>query len=724
MAEAPTKRVQAAAAAAPSIEEEDIVQRRTFRDYYIIIRERVWVALPLALLVSISLGYEQARVTPMYTSTATMQFEKPETVVTTQGVVDPSIRGDADLNTYLQVLTSSSRLRQRVVNSLTPDEQQVLIKPALKYLKPGEPPPSAASMLGGVSAADVGKSYIISVTATHPDPDAAALVANKFVEQFMLQLMDDVGGTNEDAVIWLQKRADELRHDSESADVRLEKYMEDKKLVSLEKDTDFVTARLQAANAAREQARLNLLAIQNVIHQIDDYKANHQDLLHIDEIAKSGNVATLRSQLADLNQQEATLSEVYGPKHPKMIAVEQNIEVVQDQLDHEVAHAVDMIMTRLAADETTVKTLEAEYAAREADEIKLRALTPEYNTLMQQSQVAKSNYQAIIDRLAQTTTTKNIEKIPIRPLDKATPNYAPYQPNMSRIMRTCIGVGILTFIGVAVGLSFIDDRIKSAWDVESFIGATLLGIIPQFPGSKGEERHTLMLENKQTAGIEAFLGVYSAIKINSKLDFPKALLITSTIPAEGKTLVSANLAACFARHGKRTLLIDCDLRRPMLHRHFKQQNTTGIITWFEKSGSVEGDLENNPHLGITKLDEHFWLLGSGGRSKSPTQMLENPIFGDLIEALKKQFDLVVVDSPPMGAVSDALLIAERVDEVVYVCRFNRAYRKHIRLYIRALLAGKNSVLGIVLNGLSPRRIEYYSNYRYYRSYKKYYGAQT
>ncbi len=92
--------------------------------------------------------------------------------------------------------------------------------------------------------------------------------------------------------------------------------------------------------------------------------------------------------------------------------------------------------------------------------------------------------------------------------------------------------------------------------------------------------------------------------------------------------------------------------------------------------------------------------------------------------MKKQFDLVVIDSPPMGAVTDAMLIAERADEIVYVCRFNRAYRKHIRLYIRALREAKNEILGIVLNGLSPRRIEYYSNYRYYRSYKKYYGAQT
>ncbi len=102
--------------------------------------------------------------------------------------------------------------------------------------------------------------------------------------------------------------------------------------------------------------------------------------------------------------------------------------------------------------------------------------------------------------------------------------------------------------------------------------------------------------------------------------------------------------------------------------------------------------------------------------------METPAFTQLLERLKQQYELVVVDSPPLGAVTDSLLLAERTDEIVYVCRFNKALRKHIQLYTKLLLSGKNEVLGIVLNGLSPRRIEYYSNYRYYRSYKKYYGT--
>jgi capsular exopolysaccharide synthesis family protein len=291
-------------------------------------------------------------------------------------------------------------------------------------------------------------------------------------------------------------------------------------------------------------------------------------------------------------------------------------------------------------------------------------------------------------------------------------------------MKTSIGLGVLVFAAVAIGLSFLDDRVKSAWDIEGFIGAYLLGIIPELGDVPDSEKHSLVNSNRTSPGSESFLSVYSAVKIQSKLDFPKSILVTSTIPGEGKTMISCNLASSFSRHGKRVLLMDCDLRRPMLHRHFKLTNEAGLIAWFEAGANITADPFTDATLGITKVDENLYLLRSGGRSKSPTELLEKPIFGQFIESLKNHFDLVVVDSPPMGAVTDALLISERTDEVIYVCRFNRAYRKHIRLYIKQLRESKNELLGIVLNGLSARRIEYYSNYRYYRSYKKYYGSQS
>jgi len=719
MADAPSKPPHPPAAA----RDDDAVERRTLRDYYIILRERLWIALPLALLISIGYGYKQMQVTPMYSARATMQFEKPETVVNIQGVSDSSVRSDVDLNTNIQLLSSNS-LAAKVRESFTPEEQIILKRAALKNLPPGTDPASVGLDMGSMTPSPTRASFIISINVTHPDPEAAALVANKYVNTFMLFLTKKIDLSTNVAVDFLKEQADRLRKEAEAADETWQKYMKEKNLISLDGSMNLVSERLRRAAGFRDEAQQRLRMIDEKIRQIEAYQAENRNLLEVAEIGGHFAVAPLKAKLNQLNQDISLLAERYFEKHPRMIDKMNELNVTEADLNRAKEQAIAELRARQAEARQSVTATEQEYAIHEKAQFDLGETSIVFRSLKLESETKRQQYTELQKRLNDTQTIKNIENVPVRPLDRATPSSQPYSPNKSQITRTCISIGVLVFLGVAVGLSFIDDRVKSAWDVESFIGVNLLGIIPDLASMKDDEKYTLISDNKQAPGVEAFLSVYSSIKIHSKLDFPKSILVTSTIPGEGKTLISCNVAGSFARHGKKTLLIDCDLRRPMLHRHFKQQNNSGLIPWFEGGAAIEGDLATNPTLGIIKVGENLSLLCSGGRSKSPTELLENPAFGLLLERLKREYDLVIVDSPPLGAVTDSLLIAERIDEVVYVCRFNRAYRKHIRLYMRALRNGKNEVLGIVLNGLSPRRIEYYSNYRYYRSYKKYYGAQT
>lgn len=710
----------------PSLHGNDnqVVERRSLRDYYVILRERLWIALPVALLVALSVGYYQAQETPMYSSTASMQFERPERVVQNEQVVDTAVRSDIDLNTYLQILTSQ-RLRTMVAQSLTPDEVRLLQRPFLKDLPPGANPPSVGGLLGNLSRESIRNSFLINISVSHRDPEGAALLANRYVEQFMRYLVENVGGKNEFAVDYLRSRAKELQQESEAAEAKLQDYRRKHNLVSLDNSMNIVGERLRTVNAMLTSARLARLDIETLLSQIEKMqKENPANLLEIGYISAYGTIATLKAQLADLNKSQAILSERYLERHPKMVELANSIDVVTAQITRNIEQSISDLRTQYEKLKDTEASYIKEYQAAEKDNLRLGDLSVDFKSLENQATVAKNNYVEILNRLNQVTTSKNLENIPVKPLDRALPSGAPYTPNMRNIMKTSVMLGIIVFALVAIGLSFLDDRVKSAWDIEGFIGAHLLGIIPELGDVPDTEKHSLVNSNRTSPGSEAFLSVYSAVKIQSKLDFPKAVLVTSTIPGEGKTMISCNLAASFARHGKKVLLMDCDMRRPMLHRHFKLTNEAGLIAWFEAGAKIPADPFTDAALGFTKVDENLYLLRSGGRSKSPTELLETAVFGQFIESMKQHFDLIVVDSPPMGAVTDSLLIAERTDEVIYVCRFNRAYRKHIRLYIKQLKESKNELLGIVLNGLSARRIEYYSNYRYYRSYKKYYGSQS
>lgn len=700
--------------------DQQVVERRSLRDYYIILRERLWIALPVALLVALSVGYHQAQETPMYSSAATMQFERPERIVTSEQVVDTAVRSDIDLNTYLQIL-NSGRLRGLIAQSLKPDEIKILQRP---YIKNGETPPPVANMLGSVSIQSIRNSFLINITANNRDPEGAALIANRYVEEFMRYLMNNVDNKNEFAADYLRSRAEELRKESEAAEGRLQEYRRRNNLVSLDNSINIIGERLRTINSTLTSARLARLDIETLLGQIERMQKNNGNLLEIGYISAYGTIASLKAQLAELVKQQSILSERYLERHPKMIDLANSIDVITTQINTNIQQSIADLRTQYVKLQETEASYQNEYREAEKDQLRLGELSVEFKSLENQAQVAKSNYIQILDRLNQTTTSKNLENIHVKPLDRALPSGGPYTPNIKNIIKTSFGLGLAVFAAVAIGLSFIDDRVKSAWDIEGFIGANLLGIIPELGDVPDAEKHSLVNSNKTSPGSEAFLSVYSAIKIQSKLDFPKSVLVTSTIPGEGKTMISCNVAASFARHGKRVLLIDCDMRRPMLHRHFKMTNEVGLIAWFEAGAKIPEDPFTDATLGLTKVDENLYLLRSGGRSKSPTELLETPVFGQFLEAMKQHFDLVMVDSPPMGAVTDALLISDRTDEVIYVCRFNRAYRKHIRLYIKQLRESKNELLGIVLNGLSARRIEYYSNYRYYRSYKKYYGSQS
>ena len=704
--------------------DDDVVERRTLRDYYVIVRERLWIALPLALIAAIGFAYYKSRAVPLYQSTASMKVEKPENIVTSQAVVETAITSDIELNTHLQVM-NSAMLRSKVAASFTPDEVKILQKPYLATLSPGQSPPGVGSLVGDITIEAVRNSFLIKIHARHRNPEAAALIANRYRDQFILYLLESVSNRSEDAIAYLKTRADELRVEAKAAEQKLLDYMTKNNLVSLDSSVNIVADRLKSVNAALQEARLARLSYEDLFHQVDTFRRENKNLLELSYISTHGTVPGLREQIAELVRTQTVLSDRYLERHPKMIDLANSIAVAQAQLQKAVELAIADLEATLAKAREREASLQREYEAQEKAQIHLRDIGVEFKSLEAAAGIAKNNYAELLNRLTQATNSSSIEKIPVRRLDDAVPSLSPFTPNLQAITRTSILLGFGVFFGVAFGLSFVDDRIKSAWDVEHFIGANLLGIIPDLSNIQDREKYRLVLDNQNERGSESFLGVYSAAKIHSKLDFPKAVLVTSTIPGEGKTLVSSNLAGCFARHGKRTLIVDCDLRRPMLHRHFEQPNDAGLLKWFENGARLDATrVSELPDLGVLNIGENLDLLRSGGRSKSPTELLESPAFTQLIDRLKKEYDLVVVDSPPLGAVTDSLLIAESTDEVVYVCRFNRALRKHIRLYIKALRQGKNEILGVVLNGLSSRRIEYYSNYRYYRSYKKYYGTTS
>jgi capsular exopolysaccharide synthesis family protein len=305
---------------------------------------------------------------------------------------------------------------------------------------------------------------------------------------------------------------------------------------------------------------------------------------------------------------------------------------------------------------------------------------------------------------------------------------APFTPNKAQIRNTGLYIFIGLFFAIPICLEFVDNRVKSPFDVEVFIGKDLIAGIPKI--SEVEEiQRPLIVGNDLDDGLtESFRSMYSRIQMNSHTDYPKSILITSAIPSEGKSLISANLAYSCANHGRKTILVDFDLRRPGLHKFCDLENKVGLVTLVNEASSNPANLPGIISETAKEIHPNLFILPSGGKTRAATEMLEQKEFDIVHTELRKEFDVIIVDSPPIGLFPDSLAIARKVDEVLFVTRYGKVSRKVAKNLVENLEETGVNVLGVVLNDLPQKKTPgyYYSGYYgygyfRYKYYNKYYG---
>ena len=265
---------------------------------------------------------------------------------------------------------------------------------------------------------------------------------------------------------------------------------------------------------------------------------------------------------------------------------------------------------------------------------------------------------------------------------------------------------------------------KSPSDVELGLDQVLLGGIKTMKKLSETERPNVFRLGKDDSLSEAYRGVFSEIEIRSVVPFPKRLLVTSSVPSEGKSLTASNLGAVFAAHGRKTLLVDCDFRRPTLRRYFGATAGVGLLPWLREN-SHRPDVQIDTHkLGIMNIGPAFDLLPAGDAIKNPTEVIDQIAACDLFGKLSKHYDLIVIDTPPAAILPDALLLSRFCSEMVYVCRFKTARKAVIKKTLGKFAESGIQILGIVLNCVPSSSVMNYGydgygayNSDYYKSYQ-------
>ncbi len=687
--------------------------QRTFQDYLLILRERIWYILVVFLVVVASAIVYTASDQRIYQSSATVQiFRSDPNIMQVQQMMDTGIRSTEDLNTQIKVIESGTII-DRVAKRITGDDLRDFLAP---YAKASADSTFVTEIIArNRKVIPQRLTLVVSIAYQHPNRFVAAKVANLFVDEYLNHNERLRTNFQSRAVEQLQNTVDDQRKKVDALARQLQKYKEDNKAVSLEQRKDIVTESLRSINGEVQRAQIVLETAEIRLNQVKEHRQKEADLTGLQFIASQPNIALLTQQLAVQKIAIAKLSERYRDKWPAMIEARNAMAQTQRELES----AVNSVCNQIEADYQSTRR-NYDQRLRELDKVKAESVVldraaVEYTQIERDFRTQDQILQSIAARARETSMTSNIETQSARVVDHAAPSpeNKPISPNV--VLN--LGLGVVGGLGLgfafAFFVAFIDDRVKSSFDIEGVVGLPLIGIIPQIKRMEQADKAQIVANNADRQVAEAFLTLHSSLRLKDESKNAKCILITSTIPGEGKSFTTTNLALTFAAHGEKVVVIDCDLRKPNIHKSFRVENTRGVIDVCAGKATIE-------EVVLRNVQPNLDVMPAGGRAKNPTQILNSKGFEQMLSDLRKTYDRVFIDTPPLAAVSDALIILPLVDGSIFTIFFNKVRRKAAQFSAKKLLEANVPNFGAVLNGLNLAMSGYYYAQYYDKSYKDYY----
>jgi capsular exopolysaccharide synthesis family protein len=687
---------------------------RSLGDYLLILRERIWWLVVSIFVVFLGFTLYTLNAPELFRAGASVEIlRQKDRVFQIEDVVRQEVANAEDFNTQIKILESlnivqavDERLKGSLRNQfLAPYEQG--LEATLRGTR------SVPEILyGNRSVAPVRLSLVVNILYTHPDPEIAAVVANYFAEEFIdFNRNKQIEGSLR-AVDDLRSQADQQLAKIKEMEIRLADFKEKYDTLSVERSQDIDNQQLISLNARLEHDKQAYDETSILIDQIDTARTSGQPLWELSFIASHSQVPQLLDRLS-LNKIEiATLSKKYREKHPTMISAMKAIEETGVELFRAVNTADATIRNEFKRTKANFETSQQRLDQKQKELIEIDRIRPEYNALVRDLEISKELYNHYFSRMQQAAVKVTSEGETARIIDRAVQPASPFKPNitMNLIIGLVLGTGV--GLGLVFLLAFLDDKVKSAYDIESTLGIPLIGIVPHIFSIDAQEKARIAADEHDKHAVEAFRSIHSTLKLNEESRNAKVILSTSTIPSEGKTFVSTNTAITFAAHGERTIVVDADLRMPNVAKGLDISGKTGMIQYMAGDISLDDAIQKEY---LPNLD----ILAAGGSTKSPTQLLSSERFTNMVHELRLRYDRVFIDTPPVATVSDALNILPLVDGVILVIRFNMVKRKTAGVNLKRLRESNVPIFGAVLNNLNTHVAGYYYSHYYDKSYKSY-----
>jgi capsular exopolysaccharide synthesis family protein len=570
---------------------------------------------------------------------------------------------------------------------------------------------------GGLSITVLPDTRILEIHYRSNDPVLATEIANQLMETYSDEDLRTKYERTMHVSSWLQKRLDDLKQEASDTQRQLADYQRTHNIVGADENSNLTIQTLEHISGNLDDAEADRI--------MKEARMRDFDSLSPDMVALMGDNQTLtalHTQLSDLQLQRTQMATKFGPNHPQMQQLDLQIGKVQGQINSEVDLARRQVHDEYESALGLEGALRKRLGAQEDETYRLNEDVAQYAILRHQAELIRDLYDTLQMRLKQASVSAGLSAANITVVDRAEVPYVPVAPNKRTSLMFGVVGGFLLGCVLAFVIESIDDRMRTSEEVESASMLPSLAAIPHVPqpaakpGKNGSEEsanagsqfsHQLItLRDPKSNCAEAYRGMRSSLLLSSIDNPPRVIVVTSAFPSEGKTTTAMNLAIVLAQRSERILLVDADLRRGSLHRVFGLPDRSfGLST-----ALTQPDLQKEVPVPFPELPT-LHVLATGPRPPNPAEMLSSNRMEGQMRAWTHQYDRIVIDTPPLLAVSDTQALAVRADAVVLVARAG-VTRKRALIRARDLLWRVNApVAGVVVNDVDLRLENFYT-YRY------------
>ncbi|MCL5096210.1 MAG: polysaccharide biosynthesis tyrosine autokinase [Candidatus Omnitrophica bacterium] len=686
-------------------ESGSVEENINLRQYWHVILERRWLVITAFVSVFILCLIYLAKAPRIYQATATLQINpESQNVLNLRDVFSVEGREQDYLQTQYKKLQARTLIAS-VVSKLKLDKDPRYEK-ALDKID---------AVAGDITISPVRLSRLVNIKVEHTNPKQAAAIANELMNRFIEDNIDQKRNGSMKALEGLKVEEASQKAKVETAEQALQKYKENLRNISLEENQNIILQSLKQANEQVMLAKSEATIAQRLNLEVKTLIKNGARVDTIPQVAEDKLIQELKAQLAIQEAELDGMRQRYKNGWPTVKEKLQEINSIKKSIDEGAQRIIETIENEAQIAKSKEQSIQSLVDKLTQEQMDLGKQSIQYEALKLDAELQKILFNKVSTSEKELAISINNMLNNLQIVDAAVEPITPVKP---RVLLTLI-LGLFGGLGVACGLAFfvnyLDDSIKTQDDIEIYLHLPFLGYVPNIKSNSVIERDLQAHIHPQSTAAEGFRTIRAAVSLMPKADKYRLLVVTSTIPSEGKSLLASNLAIVTAQTGLKTLLVDADLRRPSVHKVFQFQGPIGLSSFLNETTANLKDIIHTTE--VPNLD----VICAGAIPSNPSELSGSKRMRQLLQEASQRYDRIFLDCPPVSAVSDPLIIASMTDGVLFVTKFNKIRREHARKSLQRIQDAGINILGVVLNDIDfEGKDSYYYSYYYYQN--RYYSS--